>query len=183
MKIIDKITLIIYSCLMLIVSIIACLLIFGWFDMNIAMNFLRSSLQGDLSSKIILGVSIVFILLSVKCIFFGSSSKQTDNGQGVLLENDNGKLMISKSTLENLVNSVAIGFESTQDVTTRVELDEENNVNVYVYLVVSPNAVIKELSSDMQKQIKAKIKSATDLEVKEVNIKVKDVAQENVDES
>ena len=137
----------------------------------------RQVIVGDVSSKILLGISVVFILLSIKCIFFDSTSKgKTNEEQGVLLENENGKLMISKETLENLVNSVALNFEGTEQVTTRVELDRENNVMVYVNLMVSSNVIIKELSANLQTKIKEKIKTATDLDVKEVNITVKKVA-------
>ncbi len=59
---------------------------------------------------------------------------------------------------------------------TRVELDRENNVKVYVNLIVTSNAIIKDLSANLQSKIKEKIKTATDLEVKEVNITVKKVA-------
>ena len=57
-----------------------------------------------------------------------------------------------------------------------VKIDAENNVTVYVNLVVSQNAVIKELSANLQQKIKEAIKNASDLEVKEVNIKVKNIA-------
>ena len=177
MKILEKITLIIYSYIMLILSIILCLLVFGWLDTDFVGNICYNILVGETSSKILLGVSIIFILLSIKCIFFDSTSKeQIKERQGVLLENDNGKLMISKETIENLVNSVALNFESAEDVTTRVDLDRENNVRVFVTLIVNSNAVIKDLSANLQNRIKEKIKVATDLEVKEVNITVKKVA-------
>ena len=177
MKVLEKITLIIYSNLMLILSIILCLLVFGWLDIGLVGDVIRNIIQGDTSGKIVLGVSVLFILLSIKCIFFDSTSKeQIKERQGVLLENDNGKLMISKETIENLVNSVALNFESAEDVTTRVDLDKENNVRVFVTLIVNSNAVIKDLSANLQNRIKEKIKVATDLEVKEVNITVKKVA-------
>ena len=177
MKTLEKITLIIYSNIMLILSIILCLLIFGWLDMDLVGNIVYRIIVGETSSKILLGVSIVFILLSIKCIFFDSTSKeQIKERQGVLLENESGKLMISKETIENLVNSVALNFESTEDVTTRVELDRENNVNVYVNLIVSSEAIIKDLSANLQTKIKEKIKRPTDLEVKEVNIRLKKAA-------
>lgn len=177
MKVLEKIILIIYSILMLVVSIILCLLVFGWLDMNLMGNMVKQILTGATSSNIVLVISILFILLSIKCIFFGSTSKKEEKErQGVLLENENGKLMISKDTLENLVNSVAKEFENAQDIVTRVDLDRENNVRVYATLVVSSNAVIKDLSANLQEKVKEKIKAATDLEVKEVNIKVKNVA-------
>ena len=178
MKIIEKITLIIYSNIMLIVSIIACLLVFGWLDVDIVGKVVESCLTTDPSSKIALGVSIVFILLSIRCIFFDPTSKEEiKDRQGVLLENENGRLMISKETIENLVDSVARDFKDAEDITTRVELDKDNNVMIYANLVVTSDAVIKELSANLQNKIKERVKTATDLEVKQVNISVKKVAQ------
>lgn len=177
MKIIEKITLIIYSNLMLIASVIICLVIFRWLDIDVVLSLLRNLMMSEISSKIILGVSLVFILLSIRCIFFDPTSKQeSKDKQGVLLANENGKLMISKETIENLVNSVALNFQSAEDVTTKVELDKENNVKVFVNLIVNEEAVIKDLSANLQARIKEKVKTATDLEVKEVNITVKKVA-------
>ena len=177
MKILEKITLIIYSNLILILSILLCIMIFGWVDMNSVGNWVHGILTGETSSRIVLGVSIAFILLSIRCIFFDKTSKeQIPERQGVLMQNENGKLMISKDTIENLVSSVAKGYQDTQEINTRVELDKENNVNVFVNLTVTNDAVIKDLSVNLQNDIKQKVKNATDLEVKEVNIKIKDVS-------
>lgn len=177
MKILEKITLIIYSNIMLILSIILCLLIFGWLDIGLVGDMITKIIVGETSGKILLGISVLFILLSIKCIFFDSTSReQIKERQGVLLENESGKLMISKETIENLVNSVALNFQSAEEVTTRVELDKENNVKVFVNLIVNEEAVIKDLSANLQARIKEKVKTATDLEVKEVNITVKKVA-------
>ena len=76
MKVIEKITLILYSNIMLILAIIACLLIFGWVDMDIVGNVIKNCLTTDPASKITLGVSVVFILLSIRCIFFDPTSKE-----------------------------------------------------------------------------------------------------------
>ncbi len=184
MKFLNKLSLVIYSWIMLIISLALCSIIFGWIDSwNIGI-YITKILQGETASKVTLGVCIVFILLSIKNIFFSNySSKNSNEVQGVLLENENGKLMISKETLENLVNSVANGFKGTEEINTRIELDKENNVNVYANLVVSTDVVIKDLSSKLQNDIKEKIKNATDLEVKEVNIKIKNVAPKKENEN
>ena len=100
MKILEKITLIIYSNIMLVLSIILCLLIFGWLDIDVAGNVVRGMVSGGTITNIVLAVCVIFILLSIKCIFFDSTSKeQIKERQGVLLANDNGKLMISKEQL------------------------------------------------------------------------------------
>ena len=98
------------------------------------------------------------------------------------MENEGGKLLISKDTIENLVNSVAKGFESTQNVKTNVLLDKENKLNVLVTLYVLPNAVIKELSSNLQARIREVIKKTTDLDVAEVDIKVKNITAPKIEE-
>lgn len=176
MKILDRIGLALFSSLMLIISIIVCLMIFGWLSVDLVHELVVMAINDSVSSNIMLGLSIAFILLAIKCIFFDSSSKQEmDYKNGILLENSDGKLLITKDTIENLVNSVVKGFDSAENVTTRVELDDENNVTVFVNLSVKENAVIKELSTNLQTKIKTTIKKTSDLEVKEVNIKVKDI--------
>ena len=176
MKILDRIGLALFSTIILILSIITCLIIFGWLNIELTHDVIVSALQNEVTSNIILAVSVLFILLAIKCIFFDSSAKQEmDYKNGILLENSDGKLLITKDTIENLVNSVVKGFDSAENVTTRVELDNENNVTVFVNLSVKENAVIKELSTNLQTKIKTTIKKTSDLEVKEVNIKVKDI--------
>ena len=179
MKFIEKVTLIIYSNIILILSVIACLLVFGWIDIDVVQNLVKDLILYGTSSKIILGVSIVLIQLSLRCIFFDPTSKQDlKDKQGILLANDNGKLMISKETIEDLVQAVTKQYKMAKEVTSRVELDKENNVNIFVNLVVGSDTVIKDLSADLQDKIKTKVKETTDLEVKEVNITVKKAVQE-----
>ena len=179
MKFIEKVTLIIYSNIILILSIIACAIIFRWLDISVIQTLTKNLLLYGTSSKVILGISIVFILLSIRCIFFDPTSKQElKDKQGNLLANDNGKLMISKETIEDLVEAVTKQYKMAKEVNSRVELDKENNVNIFVNLVVGSDTVIKDLSADLQEKIKNKVKETTDLEVKEVNITVKKAVQE-----
>lgn len=181
MKILDKIGLIVFANLILIISIIFCLMIFGWLDINVVHVFFTKALNDTFTSNIILLIAVFCILLAIKCIFFTSEDKQI-NGikDGILLENNEGQLVISKTTLEELVNNVAKGFDSAQDVTSKIVLDEERKLKVYVLLNVKENAVIKELSSNLQNKIKAAIKKTSDLEVKEVNISIKNLKTEQI---
>ena len=151
-------------------------MIFGWVDIAWVFSIVDTAITETVPSNILLVLNVIFILLAIKCIFFESGSKKDmDYKNGVLLENSDGKLLITKDTLENLVNGVVKGFDSAENVTTKVELDKENNVKVFVNLSVRENAIIKELSTNLQTKIKTTIKKTSDLEVKEVNIKVKDI--------
>ncbi len=176
MKIIEKITLALFSNIILIISVLFCLVVFGWLDIDVIHEIIKIGLANSIISNIILGVCIVFILLAIKAVFFDGSTDDKNGKEGLMLENDSGKLMVTRETLENLTNSVVKGFENTESITSRVFLDDENNVRVLVNLTVKPGTVIKDLSNNLQARIKETIKTSLDLEVKEVNIRVKNIA-------
>lgn len=71
------------------------------------------ALENSNSSKAILALAIVCLLCSIKGIFFESSDKKNKKN-GVLMQNDNGKLLISKATIENIVQNVVSGFDSVE---------------------------------------------------------------------
>jgi len=178
MKLLERITLVVYSYIILILSVITGLLIFGWIDSDLLEGIFTDLLAGGVVTNIILAISIIFILLSIKCIFFDEKTKEkTKEKKGILLKNDSGSLMISKDTIQNLVTSVAKDFESIKEIENRIELDAQNNVIVLVGLVVNEKAVIKELSVNLQNKIKETVKNMLDLEIKEINIRIKGVAQ------
>jgi len=176
MKIIDRAIYVIFSIIVLIMSMLVCLLIFGWIKIPTITLIIEKILNNGISIKVALGTALVLILLAVKGIFFTDTDK-TDkaNTEGILLENEDGKLLISKNTIENLVSGVVKGFESIENVTTKVRIDNENNIIVYIDLQVASNAIIKDLSLNMQSRIKEAIKNSSDLEVKEVNIQIKNI--------
>lgn len=177
MKILDKIALVLFSSVVLILSILLCLLIFGWINLDAVTLYMRYLLNDGISCNITLGVVTVFILLAIKGIFF-SSDASAENGieNGIVLQNENGKLLVSKDTIQNLVSGVVQGFENAQDITSKVTLGKDNSVNIDVVLYVTQEAIIKDLSNNLQLKIKEIIKNSLDIEVKEVNIKVKNIA-------
>lgn len=178
MKVIEKIALVVYSYIIILLALIFFLLVLGWTNTDIIVMMIEKTLNNTTYTNIMIVISSVFILLSIKCIFFGANSnKEKENSEGILLENESGKLLISKDTIENLVNSVATGFESAENVVTKVIFDDENNVKINLTLLVAPNTIIKELSSNLQIRIKEVIKKATDLDIKEINIQIKNISE------
>lgn len=175
MKKLDKIILALFSILMFLASIIVISIIIGWVKLSTINTFASMALENSNSSKAILALAIVCLLCSIKGIFFESSDKKNKKN-GVLMQNDNGKLLISKATIENIVQNVVSGFDSVEGTSVSTEMDNMNNLIINVNLVVGNNVVIKELTLNMQNKIKEAIKKTSDLEVKEVNVKIKDIA-------
>ena len=183
MKVLERIALILFSYIALFLSIMMCLFVFGWVDMSFAQSLLSIVIYDPNYSKIVLAASVVIILLATKCIFFDSTGKElAKQKEGIVLENDDGRLLISKDTLESLISSVSKGFNGAENVQSKVYVNKDGDLSVSVTLYVHPNAVIKDLSSNLQSKIKEAIKNTSDLDVKEVNIQVKDIAPDKITE-
>ena len=173
MKFLERFTLITYSLIILILSVILSLLIFNWIDFEIVTEMIEALITNSLPSKITLGVCVVFILLSIKCMFFDERSKEViREAQGILLKNENGQLMISRETIDNMVKNAVIGFENVKECNTKIDVNEQNQLIVTLFLTVNENVVIKELASNLQTKIKEEVKKISDLDVQEVNVKV-----------
>lgn len=176
MKFIDRIILCVFSVMILLIAVFSCFFIFGWADVTTLYVMITNALSNSTTCNILIGVNVVLILLAIKGIFFESGDKDSDKySNGILLENDDGKLLITKDTLTSIVNSVVSGFESVKSQQTKIILDENNNLSIILTIEVSDNAIIKELSNNIQIRVKDSIKKSLDIEVKSLDIRIKDV--------
>lgn len=180
MKFLDKLGLAVFSAIVLILSILLCLVLFGFIDPSIASIAMNTILGMQNGVYITIGISVVLILLSIKCLFFPSWEKHSSSSDddGIMLQNDNGKLLITAGTIKNLVTNTIDEFKELQGSEVSVNIDDNNEVYVNIEINVTKETVIKEVSTKLQNKIKESVKKATDLEIKEINIKVNDVEKE-----
>lgn len=178
MKILDRIALTVFSVVMLIISVISCLIIFRCIDITTTFIVMAHILADPTISNILVAINIIFILLAIKAIFFESSDKDEKYNDSILLENDDGKLVITKETLVGLVNAVVAGFASVKSSQTKVYLDNENNLSITLTVETTSDTIIKELSNNLQIRIKERIKQSLDLDVKSINIRIKSIVEQ-----
>ena len=177
MKILERTALVLFSAIVLILSIIMVLLIFKWMSIDLAIESLEYILSSGALSNITLGICTITILLAIKCIFFDNSSHDIYNANdGIFLKNENGKLLISRDTIENLTSSVIKNFEGVESSNAKVVIEKDGNTKIEVVIFVHPNAILKELSNNIQLKIKETIKRNLDIDLKEINIRVKNIA-------
>jgi len=136
-------------------------------------------LGNDFAFRATLIITIVALLLALKCMFFGSP-KEDDGRNGITLENTSGKLVISKESLENLISDVVKDVQGIEAISSRTILDRNNNLVVYVTTLVSKDMMIKDVSATIQDKIKEALNKTADLEVKQVNIKVKNITSKKI---
>ena len=175
----SKFVLVIFSVIILIIGVVINLLIVNWIDFNTMSSFVQKALTTVPTNKIILIITEFCMLFAIICIFLDSPDSKAKNSRDVLMQNDNGKLMISRETIENIVTNVVKDFPDVKDSNTRIGLDSENNVAVLVDLTTTKDVVIKELTVNMQNKIKEAIKKTSDLDVNEVNVRIKNIVTQN----
>ena len=179
MKFLDKLSLKLFSIIILAISIVLILIITGIVPIQYVIENIIIFAENDSNMKITIGVLGVLILLAFKSIFFGSK-KQNNGKEGIVLENASGKLVISKESLENLIAAVAKDIPGAESISSKTILDKNKNLIVYVTTVVSRDIIWKDISTELQTKIKEAMKRTADLEVKEVNIRIKNITSKKV---
>ena len=183
MKKLSRLFLVIFSIIVLVLGVIINLLVVNWIEFDTVFSVIEDALTQDPTNKIILAITEFCMLFALICIFAGSSNKKEKRDKrDVLMQNDSGKLMISRDTIESLVNTVVRDFQGVKESTTRIGLDKENNISVLVNLTVTKNVIIKEMTVNMQNRIKEAIKKTSDLEVNEVSVRIKNIVDQEIEE-
>ena len=177
MKFLEKLSLVIFSIIVLVLSVILVLIGFNFVEQSVVSILISKVMMSAQGTYIMIGICVVLIMLAIKCLFFSDSTalKRDKSEDGVLLQNEDGKLLITRSTLENLVNGVLYEYSEIENAETNVIIDKENNVIIDVTLNVAGGTVLKNLSAKLQNEIKQRIRETTDLEVDAVDIEIHNV--------
>lgn len=179
MKFLDKLSLKLFSLIIIIISIVLILVVTEVISVQYIVENISLLAKTSKSMKITIIILAVLILLALKGIFF--ASKKEDTGKdGIILENSSGKLVISKESLENMIAAVAKDIPGAESISSKTILDKNKNLIVYVTTVVSKDVILKDISAELQTKIKEAMKRTADLEVKEVNIRIKNITSKKV---
>ena len=175
MTLFEKIISVTFSAIVLIVSVSFILTLGGVLDPDLGSDMMTDIMKGDFFSKILFLVSVVLMILSLKEIVFGKKVEK-EGRDGIVLENETGKLIISKESLESLIAGEAKEIDGTESISSKTFLDLEKNLIVDVNVVVSKDVAIKEISAELQKRIKDVLKRTADLNTKNINIRIKNIS-------
>ena len=175
MTLFQKIISVTLASVVLFVSVMCMLTLGGILAPNLGSNVMEHLIEGEFLSKIFFAFFAILTIFSIKEIAFGE--KVAGEGrEGLILENETGKLIISKESLENLVSGVGKEIEGVESISSRTFIDVEKNVVVEANVVVGRDVSLKEISAELQKRVKLALKQTADLDVKYVNIKIKNIS-------
>ena len=180
MKFFDKLVLKIFSLIMFALTILIILLMTNVITIETINTSIIKFTDYENGIKILIASLAIIMLLAIKGLFFTSKSNNQNSKEGIVLENNSGKLIISKESLENLIYSVVKDVPGAETVMSRTILDKDKNLIVYVTVVVSKDVMLKDITRELQNKVKDAMKKTADLDVKEVNIKIKNITSKKL---
>ena len=180
-KIMSKIGFFISAVIVLMLSLLLCTLIWGWVTPDQVMSVIMMGLSNGIATKIILGVAILLVMLTTFSIANGTDDKSV-NGvkEGVIISKDSGDLVISKSTLEDMVFNAISKYSNVQNPQIGVIVKNSGKVLIYITMDVANDTVIKDLSNRIQNDVSSTIKNCTDLDVENVNVSIKGIGNDEL---
>lgn len=171
MKSFKEFILVIFSICMLGLAIVAILTSLEVMDTR---NITNQLIDYIVSNRILtLVIGLVFSLLALIGIF-SSSDRDEDIKAGLAIKHEAGSVYITKDTFESIVLNVTRAYAALKNVKVSVIISETGAiVNVYTYIM--PDTVVPTLTAKLQENIKDAVLKQTTVEIKEANIKIKGV--------
>ena len=175
MTLFQKIISVTFASIVLIMAIVSMLTLGGILSPDLGSNIMEDMIEGVFWSKIFFAIDAILAIFAIKEIAFGEKVSK-EGREGLILENESGKLIISKESLENLISGVGKEIDGIENISSRTFIDSEKNVVVEANVVVGREIVLKDISTKLQRKVKEALKLTADLEVKYVNIKIKNIS-------
>ena len=76
-----------------------------------------------------------------------------------------------------MIKTVVYKFDNIENCTPQISIDEQNEISITLQVVVKNDVIIKDLASSLQAKVKEEMKKTSDLDVKNVNIKIIDMSK------
>lgn len=180
MKLVDKVIYFIFSVIILAIVVVMFTVILNIGGIvNPVFNFISNipnmSFTQEQMTYIII-IEILLFVMAIKGILF--QSKLEENKDAIILENNSGKLIISRKTLENLVKDISNGVQGVENSFARVNVSKDTELIISIDIVVKEGS-IKDITKKLQEDVKIAIKKASDLNVSEVNVNIKNIKKIN----
>lgn len=180
MKLVDKVIYFIFSVIILVIVVVMFTVILNIGGVvNPVFNFISNipnmSFTQEQMTYIVI-IEILLFVMAIKGILF--QSKLEENKDAIILENNSGKLIISRKTLENLVKDISNGVQGVENSFARVNVSKDTELIISIDIVVKEGS-IKDITKKLQEDVKIAIKKASDLNVAEVNVNIKNIKKIN----
>lgn len=175
MKLLDRLINIIFSLAIIVISVTVLLVICNHVESNY-INGLINDYVWNPEYKYIVGVvSFIVLLAGLKTTIFLSDFKKKRKIP-IMVNSQNGSVQIAQETIESTAKAVACTHEEVKDVNVKM-LNKNKGIEVFMSLLVAQDTNIKEITSQIQEEVKEKIFDTTGVKVLNTDIKVKNIIE------
>lgn len=176
MNVLYRTLLFIYSLIVFILSAIGIIVILniGGMAENVAYRYQQLSSLPSFQWYG-LGVGSFLFLVSMLFLFFGVRRRKTTSSIEEVTET--GHMSISITAIDSLVYKAARKFPSIQDMKVQIRVNEGQTLNIGLKATVDGRIPIPTLTQQLQESVKTEIEKTTEMEVKEISVKITDIAK------
>lgn len=119
-------------------------------------------------------VGIIFLIISLRLLYFGLVRRDRNKNRAVVVGNALGELRISFAAIESLIFKVANQQAGVKNVQTTIK-DGAEGIYITLKLVVSPDINIPDLSSNIQTNVREYLAEIAGVSVKETKVLVENI--------
>lgn len=171
MKGFEKFILVVFSILIIVVSVF---LILASTQMIQANDILDTCIDWLVVHKLVGLITGAILSLLALIGIFSSSDNGDEMKSGLAIKGETGTVYITRDTFESIIEGVTRSYAELRNVKVDISMSEEG-VIANIYAMILPDTVVPALTQKLQSNIKASVLKQTTVEIKEANIKIKGV--------
>ena len=173
MGIIDRIILLIYTLLLILLSVGVILISLRLIPMELVGTMI-DSIYGQWEIALAAGV---FLLVSIRLLLASFRSNAPSTKEAIVHHTEMGDVEIALDAVKNLVEKTARHTRSVRDVKVYVRNYEEG-LKVELRIVVSPECSVPQVSAEIQKRAYEYIKNTVGIELTDIHILVENISND-----
>ncbi|ABO49602.1 conserved hypothetical protein [Desulforamulus reducens MI-1] len=167
----DRSLLIFYTLLMTIFSLLALLIVSGWWQQPLYLLW-QSPYVHDLQLYLSIFIGVL-LLVGLRLLWVSFSRRQT--GKAVVHDYTLGQVRISLTTIENLVKKVVYQIQGVKEVKPRV-IQTSKGMGLHIRAIVSPDISIPEVSRQIQQRVQEYLSQTTGIVVTDIKVIVDNIS-------
>ncbi|HJV44450.1 MAG TPA: alkaline shock response membrane anchor protein AmaP [Bacillota bacterium] len=180
MNLFDRFILTLYSLALTILSVIAIAVFMRLISLELIQLNLQVIYEFDQPRYAYLAVSVIFFLISLKFLLQGfRRSKGHESATVISQTTDIGHVTISLNTIESIALKAARRIRGVRDVKSVVKANE-TGTSIVLKAAVDGETPIQGIIDEIQKAVKHQIEKIVGIEIKEVDVLITEVAQQQL---
>ncbi|MBP1934184.1 alkaline shock response membrane anchor protein AmaP [Ammoniphilus resinae] len=175
MNLFDRMILTLYSLALTVLSIGAIAVLLRLIPWEVVSSQMEMIYYAGEMRYAYLVVAIIFFLMSLKFLFQGFKRSNDPTSNSIFQRTDLGNVSISVATMDTIALKAARRVRGVREVKTSIKADE-TGTSIVLKVSVDGETPIPEIINDIQKAVKQQVETVVGIEVKEVDVKVTEVA-------